>query len=144
MADEMSQGDYHREIQSLADSFREACRDGEVDPQDPHTWLHETIDGHQWVIYTAYNFDVLRHSPNDGAMVEHFGSDGVVQDGTLNTAALAYCAMEQDVLEAIDSDGFELNDPDTWTDDDEGEEEAESLPETFTTRPGSPNRGGAY
>lgn len=106
MAD-MTRHEYWVEVASLAESItEEAWDDGEYDDEDDPSFqgdlserLWETIDGHQWVIYTAYNFDVLRFSENDGYMVDHFGSDGLVADGALNWGALAFWALCADVQE---------------------------------------------
>lgn len=101
MSTEMTREEYLREVANIAESMvGEAADDGD-DRDELYDRLHETIDGHQWVIYTAYNFDVLRHSDNDGAYVENFGADGLVTDGCLNTAALAYAALEADVSESL-------------------------------------------
>lgn len=96
MSDTITRDDYWREIGSIAESVTEDAYEWEQELSDR---LWEAIDGHQWVIYTAYNWEVLAISPSDGAYVENFGADGVVRDGALNTAALAYAAMEQDVRE---------------------------------------------
>jgi hypothetical protein len=65
--------------------------------------LHETIDGHCWVIYTAYNFQVLQHSDNDGYAVEEWGSDCATRDGVLNTAMLAFGALWADVSDYMET-----------------------------------------
>ncbi len=54
------------------------------------------------VIYTAYNFDVLRFSDNDGYAIENWGAESAVKDGVLNTAGLAFGALYADVLEHSD------------------------------------------
>ena len=73
--------------------------------------LHETIDGHQWVIYTSYNLDVLRHSDNEDAYIDNFGGEDaahLLKDRGISGlhAVMAYCAMEQDV-QSILSDALD-------------------------------------
>lgn len=107
MSDRITAQEYWAEIESLTKQVTEEARERGEDISDV---LWETLDSHQWVIYTAYNFDVLAVSNNDGAYVSNFGSEGLVDaQGVLNTAAMAYCAMEQDVIDhpAFDADTAE-------------------------------------
>ena len=114
MTEDMSRGEYWEEVSSLAKSITEECLDNfdaktqtEIQEDNDHsdfrealderTW--ETIDGHQWVIYTAYNFDIMRFSDNDGYSAENFGAEAIVKDGQLNTAAIAFGALYADVIE---------------------------------------------
>ena len=68
--------------------------------------LHETLDGHQWVIYNAYNLPVLEHSDNADYMEENLGDDCLLEAlkaggiKGLHTA-LAFWAMYADVQDAI-------------------------------------------
>ena len=69
--------------------------------------LHETIDGHQWVIYYAYNLDVLQYSANSKYMVDELGVEyagQVLKDRGLSGlhSALAYWALYADVMGALD------------------------------------------
>lgn len=69
--------------------------------------LHETIDGHQWIIYHAYNLDVLQYSDNSEYMVDELGNDyagQVLRDCGLSGlhTALAYWALYADVMDYID------------------------------------------
>ena len=78
--------------------------------------LHETIDGHQWVIYYAYNLPVLEHSDNADYMEENLGDDCIaaaLKQGGINGlhTALAYWALYADVQEAI-NDRFDEIDND--------------------------------
>ena len=113
MSEEMTQRDYWNEVTSIAESVtsetfdefdkgtqREIMEDNQLDEfrEMLQERLHETIDGHQWIIYTSYNYDVMRFSDNEGAAIEDMGSDVLVKDGSLNTALIAYCALEADVV----------------------------------------------
>lgn len=115
----ISQNDYTKEILEIAESMVETAFDeyDEVETVEDaeelinDTLLHEAIDGHQWVIYYAYNDDVLKHSDNDeayqdvycnedlGALVAEKGIDGV-------KPMMAYFAMYQDVQDHL-SDALE-------------------------------------
>lgn len=109
---ELSRKEYFDEIQSIADNLAlEALTDNEWDRDAAEndindSRLHETIDGHQWVIYYAYNDDVLRHSENDSAYEDNFGTEdmaAVIKDRGLDglKTVMAYCAMEADVRDRL-------------------------------------------
>ncbi len=116
--EDMSRREYWEEVASLAKSITEECLgdfgptvQGEIrdsggkmydfrEALDERVW--ETIDGHQWVIYTAYNFDIMRFSDNSGYSAENFGAESIVKDGELNTAAIAFGALYADVIEHSD------------------------------------------
>lgn len=92
---------YHSEIRATA--LRVLEERAERPDEDLRDITHETLDAHSWVIYTAKAQAVLATSDNDGAMAEEYGADGVVEDGALQWSRLAYCAMEADVCELLDT-----------------------------------------
>lgn len=105
---------YNEEIRSIADELvKEAMEQCDNDREDAEEaindrMLHETIDGHQWVIYTAYNMDVLRHSDSSDAYTDNFGTEdagSVLKERGIDGlhAVMAYCAMEQDVRNQLDA-----------------------------------------
>jgi len=117
MSNEMSQKEYWEEVASLAKSITEECFNdfnkeiqAEIREDNNHNEfcealsdrLHETIDSHPWVIYTAYNYDILRHADNDGYAIDNFGAECAVVDGVLQTGVLAYGALYANVQEHSD------------------------------------------
>lgn len=104
MNEEISYGEYWKEVASLAKQVTKEAR--ELD-EDIYDVLHETIDSHQWVIYTAYNFDVLRHSPNDDYSFVNFGRESICDKTGIKWAALAYGALYGDVCDHADFDALE-------------------------------------
>ena len=92
---------YDNEIRSLASEY---LKEPESDRDD---WLHETIDGHSFVIYTWKARCVLICTDNPDAYEEDFGD----KPGTVEAAA--YAAMMRDVREMADS----LADSDTGEDE---------------------------
>jgi hypothetical protein len=71
--------------------------------------LHETVDAHQWVIYTAYHLPILQHTDNAEYMVDNFGGDYVehaVKESGVGGLhqAMAYWALYADIADKIDSD----------------------------------------
>ncbi len=70
------------------------------------TCLHETIDGHQWIIYYGYNLDVIGHSENADYYADIFGGDSLA--ASLDQAGLdmlhchiAFWAMYVDVQDRL-------------------------------------------
>lgn len=116
MSENITHREYWTEVASLAKTITEECWDDldlEVQTEvreangfagvgkaseslDERLW--ETIDSHQWVIYTAYNYNVMQLSDNDGYAAENWGAESLVRDGALNTAAIAFGALYADVL----------------------------------------------
>ena len=90
MSDEISYGEYWSQVRAIAE---EAAAEHGRDTEEGREWIWETCDWHSWVIYTARNFDVLRHSPNDGYIVENFGPEGIVTDAGMNWMLLAFGAL---------------------------------------------------
>ena len=111
----MNNYEYYKEINEIAENLvsevaEEIKADHDICDLDDaisdiifDSRLHETIDGHQWVIYYAYHQDVLHHSSNteygldEGLIVWNSGESSY---GELTTA-LTYWAMYADVSELI-------------------------------------------
>jgi hypothetical protein len=114
----MTRSEYRTEIASIAEEIQDEIRRNGGDVQDR---VHEYCDGHQWVIYTEYNYDVLANSANSECGVDDglVDANAAIKEGGLGrlTAQLACCAMMQDVFEELGS----------WEGpkDDEAEEAAE-------------------
>ncbi len=118
----MTEQEYYAEVRSISDDIATEARSGSHGTgEDCREWLleylHETIDGHSFCIYTQKSQFVLAHSNNDGYMIEAWGSEGVVKDCSVNWAGLAFGALYADVMECLDrltlDDGttFDINDP---------------------------------
>lgn len=124
---ELSRTQYWDEIRSIARTLaEESMADNDNDrskaEDDLNDRLHETIDGHQWVIYNAYNLDVMRHSDNEDYYLDNFGGEDAAHvlkdrgiDGLHNV--IAFWCMYADVQDIL-SDAL-----------DEVEEEAEAARE---------------
>ncbi len=110
--------EYWKEVSSIAECLVSASADytdcNTTDTFDKDTILdhindsalHETIDGHQWVIYYAYNLSVLEYSDNADYMVENLGNEEagyILKDKGLSGlhTALAYWALYADVYDAL-------------------------------------------
>lgn len=98
--------EYYQSVRNITEDLARAIKDGEITDQDSmETWIHQTIDGSYWVIYTHANFQVLMCSDNDDAHGENYGEPPVDGD-SINWAALAFAAMEADVRQQIDAEGI--------------------------------------
>ena len=113
---------YCNEIQSLAVSIAEdamlSCDNNRDEAEEliNDSLLFETIDGHEWVIYYAYNLDVYQYSNNPDYYIDNFGGDDATYvlkekglDGLHNV--LAFWSLYADVQDKIDEalDGVESN-----------------------------------
>lgn len=106
--------DYYQDVRSLAEDLaneaRERFKDGERDLRE---WfierLDEAVDGHQRCIYTAQAIETVLYSDNDGAYIDDFGDDGLVDQGQLNWGKLAWAALRRDVTEELERQGLDVN-----------------------------------
>jgi hypothetical protein len=103
MANDVASSEYWSEIRSIVENVKQDVRENEADLSDA---IHEAIDGHQWVIYTGYNLDVLKHCSDESAGIDEglIDANAALAEGGLSklTAQLAYCAMERDVYNELD------------------------------------------
>lgn len=92
----VSYHDYWREVREIATcaAVREL-----LDQDDIAEYLHETIDGHQYVIYTFKARAVMLHTDNDNAMWGEMGLDGAECMSDVYTRG-AYWAMLADIHDA--------------------------------------------
>lgn len=100
--------EYWIEVESIANCIAteamQSC-DNERDEAEElinDTLLHETIDGHQWIIYNAYNLDVIQHTDNEDYMIDNFGSECAGEELKQNGlsglhTAVAFWALYADV-----------------------------------------------
>lgn len=94
--------DYWDDVRGVVENLQECIKDGEVEDTEAATeWLHETVDGHERVIYTHQAMQCLLWSDNDGAYADDFGSEGMVEDGCIMWSRLAYAAFLADIYEHI-------------------------------------------
>lgn len=112
MAEDMTRKEYWDEIRSIRENLVEEWQDERANyGDDVNEWLtdrlHQTIDGHQWIIYTGYNIDVLRFTDNKEAYYDQMGAWPEVDNFNQMMGAVAFMAMEQDVMDGLDMDDFE-------------------------------------
>lgn len=92
---EISELEYRQEIDELAQQIVSDMQEYPEDYNDLSEIVWEICDSHQWVIYTSYNLDVLKHCENEPNEFTHMIDDSMGYREILNI--LAYQAMESDV-----------------------------------------------
>ena len=103
--------EYRDEISEIAeDLHKEAMEAHPEDEDDRNAYilerLNEIVDGHQWIIYYAYNLSVYEHSPNADAYQDMYGNEDlgsiVAARGILSLhTIIAYCAMQADIEQSV-------------------------------------------
>jgi len=116
MTDLNTEYEYNKGIRDLAESIVETAYNEYDEVTDRETaeelindrLLHETIDGHQWVIYNSYNASVMSFSDNEDYYIDNFGTEDagiVLKERGLSGLhnAIAFWAMYADVQEELES-----------------------------------------
>lgn len=121
MANQITSVQYYNEVSSLAYTIAEEAMDQSDNDRSAaedlinDSLLHETIDGHQWIIYYAYNLDVYQHSDNSDYLVDNFGNEEagyILKEKGMDSLhqALAFWALYADVQEKISNALDEIED----------------------------------
>ncbi len=95
----LTEQSYYEEIRNIADNLAQETG-GDTDVASER--VHETVDGHQWIIYTHYNAQVLHCSRNEGAYFDAYGPLEGCESYSDVTVKLAFAAMCQDVHEELE------------------------------------------
>lgn len=87
---------------SIAKEAWESASDEDEARDRANELAHEVADGHHWVIYTAYNPQVLTHSDNESAAFEYGGVESAESYGqAMHT--MAFWALLTDLQDALSS-----------------------------------------
>jgi hypothetical protein len=109
---QISSSQYWNQIQAAAESLAlDAMQENDFDKEAASdaifdNLLHEYVDGHQWIIYNAYNLDVIQHSDNADYYVDNFGCEAAGEElknnglSGLHTAVAFWC-MYADIADKI-------------------------------------------
>ena len=109
----MNYQEYWQEINNLANSIAcEAMQDNDnnLDAAREDIFdsrLHETVDGHQWIIYYGYNLDVIGHSDNEDYYNDNFGAECLASSLERGGLSMLHChiafwAMYADICDKIE------------------------------------------
>ena len=95
----MTSQEYWAEVNELAAYFADsgAWREDYGEDIDRYDAMHETVDGHQYIIYYSEAADVLRHTDNPTAYEDELGDlpDGMTYQQM--ACPLAFMAMMADI-----------------------------------------------
>lgn len=91
--------EYWQTVASIAQEAKEAEARGE----DAHDYIHESVDGSYYVIYTPANLIALQEGDNEDAAFENMGDDALADCRSYGDVMqrLAYWAMLADVEAAF-------------------------------------------
>ena len=104
------QREYYADIKSIAEGIKEEYDRGEIDDRDSLLEnIHQTVDGCARVIYTGRAQEALLVSRNDNAGIDALGADGFDWSDGIPWSALAYFAVEADVIEELSDMGLDVN-----------------------------------
>jgi hypothetical protein len=91
--------DYYSDVEGVVNELESQIKDGTIRTREQaDEWIHETVDGHQRVIYTWQAKMGLLVSENEDAMAEELGESDVSPDPSVRM----YWAMKKDVEEAVE------------------------------------------
>lgn len=108
---------YFDEVRSVAAEIERKCKAREYDSsEEAHDDISQTIDGHEFIIYTGQAQLVCFASNHDDECEEETG------EKPKSVEVQAYYAMKRDVYEAIDATLIDALDEEP---DDESEDEAD-------------------
>lgn len=90
--------EYNDEIKAIAAG---CAKEAEGDHDRALDLVHEAVDGHEWIIYTHHNAEVLQHSDNHEA---YFDDCGQLEADSYSDAMIkmAFAAMHRDVCDEIE------------------------------------------
>lgn len=93
----MTLAEYIQEIKSLATSIIEESKERDVYMTD---MVDDYVDSHQWIIYSRYNLDVLKHSENADYACE-MGLLAEVSHWDRLLTVSAFYAMRADIIDVM-------------------------------------------
>ncbi len=104
----ITEKEYWQEVRSLAISILDDAWEqhpSEDDQREREEFmsdrLHEDVDGHQWIIYTHYNVQVLHCAHNPEAYWDQMGEAPQAENYGQLMAVLAYSALQEDVAQVV-------------------------------------------
>lgn len=117
--------DYYDDVKGVADNIMERLKEeyesdvrGEQLREVLIESMHETIDAQGRVMYTFQAKLGLLVTDNAGTYLEEYGAEGALLGDDINWSALMFAAMERDVYEELDRRGFDVNDPESFFEED--------------------------
>ena len=91
---------YWESVRSMAEDVKDNCPDPN-DDECRSRYIHESVDGSGWIIYTSENETVLKETNNEPDPREVRGMTGPDADWKEMRTVAAFLAMEADVWEEL-------------------------------------------
>lgn len=115
--------DYYADVRALGDDLIDRIQDGEIERMDDFgDELHETVDGAQRAIYTFQARLGLIASENHDAYFEEGLGDLDCKE-SVPYEVLMFYALQKDVVEYMEREGFDPYDRGTYAEDEDDDEE---------------------
>ena len=116
--------EYYSEVNRWADDYAKEIEDGEFEDRDEFIErLEQDVDGAQRVIYTFRAQIGLLVSDNADAGIDELGVESFDWSGGIPWSGLMYWAFRADILEALDRNGIDPFDDETFEPEDEDDDE---------------------
>lgn len=101
MSSKITMQEYWKEVDEVAKEVADETREQDEDRNWAFDRLWETIDGHQWIIYTwAYPW-VLMHTDNEDMLFDEMGTQQAESYSQI-MQQMAFMAFHQDVAEKLE------------------------------------------
>ena len=111
--------DYYSDVRDFAADVIAWWHDNpDADREALVEYIEQGVDGAGRVIYTAQAMDCLRYSDNDSAGPDELGADGFDWKSGIPWSQLAYFAFRADIMEQLDAEGLDVNNPEHATTED--------------------------
>ena len=112
-ADRVIRADYYEDVQSTAQGLKDEIDEGQITDADQFMErLDEAIDGDRRVIMTWQAMQGVIYSSQDADLaIQEFGADGLNWSNGIPWSQLMYPIFRQDVIDALESMGVDVNDP---------------------------------
>lgn len=107
----ITQKEYWDEVSTIAKDMIDEMREQKEDHDWAREQVHQTVDGHSWIIYTwAYPY-VLIHTRNEDALFDEMGSQEASSYSDI-MQKMAFYALYTDVMAELEEKLGELDDED--------------------------------
>jgi len=93
---DLTRQEYNDEITNLAEIIEQESQEYD---QETHDMVWETVDSHQWIIYTAYHLDILKQSDSEPQEWKHMVDESDSWKDVIQV--MAFRVMEQDLYEEL-------------------------------------------
>ena len=100
MENEITYFEYWKEVRELAKSI--VNKEDYNEFADIYDILHESVDSHNWVIYTHKCFQIMEHTKNENALLDDICSEVDSTHGWSSIVTqFAFWAFYQDISDAM-------------------------------------------